>query len=256
MYKYDGMTQNNTDSTAATPLTTEAAAIAPQAVPKDGQVAELAPALATQLAGLSLAPGRPLLVVDADEVLFYFMRGFERHLERMGLYFDWKSYALYGNIRRQDDNEPVPAEELHPLLDRFFATDTANLEPVEGAADGLRRLSAIADIVVLSNLPLHAKGARETALALHGMAYPLIANSGGKGPAMAALLQHAPRRAAFLDDIPHNHASVAKAAPMVHRVHFIADTRLAALLPPAEHSQHRAASWAEIEPYMAAYLAG
>ncbi len=236
MYKYDAMTQSDADSS------TKAARLP-------------LPEVQAQLATLTLTPGRPLLVVDADEVLFYFMRGFERHLMRQDLYFDWKSYALYGNIRRRSDDVPVPAEELHPLLDGFFATDTANLEPVDGAAAALARLNHIADIVVLSNLPFHAKAAREAALLRHGMAYPLIANSGSKGPAMAALLGHAPRRAAFLDDIPHNHTAVAQAAPLVHRVHFIADTRLAALLPPAEHSQHRAASWAEIEPHVAAYLA-
>lgn len=216
--------------------------------------AQLPPALAEQLAGLRLKPGRPLLVVDADEVLFYFMRGFERHLIERGLYFNWASFALNGNIRHRDTDMPVAAEELSPLLDRFFATDTHRLDPVDGAADSLRRLSELADIVVLSNLPLHAKSARETALAQHGMAYPLIANTGAKGPAMAALVAHAPRRAAFLDDIPHNHASVAKAAPMVHRVHFIADARLAALLPASAHCQHRADSWVEIEPHLAAHL--
>ncbi len=213
-----------------------------------------APATAAQLAELRLNPGRPLLVVDADEVLFYFMRGFERHLQDQGLYFNWQSFALHGNVRRRADDAVLPQTELGPLLDGFFATATDLLEPVDGAADALAALAPLADIVVLSNLPLHAREARATALHRHGMPYPIIANTGPKGPAMAALLHHGPKRAAFIDDIPHNHASVAKLAPAVHRVHFIADHRLAALLPPSEHCQHRGESWAAMAQHLAREL--
>ncbi len=214
------------------------------------------PATAAQLAELRLTPGRPLLVVDADEVLFYFMRGFERHLQANGFYFNWASFALNGNVRRQADDTAVSQTELSPLLDHFFASATDLLDPVDGAAEALAGLAGLADIVVLSNLPLHARDARATALHRHGMPYPIIANTGPKGPAMAALLRHAPRRAAFIDDIPRNHASVAEVAPDVHRVHFIADPRLAVLLPPSEHCQHRGESWAAMAPHLAAQLSG
>src|SRR5690606_8538554 len=172
-------------------------------------------AVADQIAALALTPGRPLLIVDADEVLFYFMRGLERFLESRKLYFDWQSYALHGNIRRRLDDSVVLAEELHLLLQRFFADATEDMEPVDGAAAALERQAG------------------ERALARHGMAYPLIANSGSKGPAVSALLRRVPGPAIFIDDIPHNHTSVARLAPEVHRLHFVADHRLAALLGPA-----------------------
>lgn len=207
-----------------------------------------------QLATLSLQAGRPLLIVDADEVLFYFMRGLERFLEGRGLYFDWQSYALYGNIRHRHDGSPMPAEELHPLLQGFFAEATELLEPVDGAAAALAELAKDVQVVVLSNVPLAARAARERALARHGMAFPLIANHGVKGPAVAALMRMAAAPAVFIDDIPHNHTSVAQTAPKVHRVHFIADPRLAALLGPAPDCHHRAGSWEEIRDHVAALL--
>ena len=210
--------------------------------------------VAEQLAGLDLHPGRPLLIADADEVLFYFMRGLEGFLDRQGLYFDWRSYALYGNIRRRDDDSPMAAEQLHPLLQGFFAEATESLAPVDGAAAALADLGRHAQIVVLSNLPLTARPARQRALARHGMAYPLIANTGPKGPAVAHMRQRVDAPAVFIDDIPHNHASVAQLAPTTHRLHFVADPRLAALLGPAPDCHHRAASWDDIHSHVAALL--
>jgi hypothetical protein len=211
--------------------------------PRTAPFPELPAPVAEQLAGLPLTHGKPLLIVDADEVLFYFMRGLEGFLAGRDLYFDWASYALHGNIRRRADDLPVDAEILHPLLQRFFAEATEDLEPVDGAAAALAELSGTSQIVILSNVPMLAREARIRALARHRMAYPLIANSGPKGPAVAAMLKRVAAPAVFIDDIPHNHSSVAQIAPAAHRLHYIADPRLAALLGPAPDSHHRMDDW-------------
>jgi len=210
--------------------------------------------VAEQLAGLSLRSGQPLLIVDADEVLFYFMRGLEVFLAGRDLYFDWASYALHGNIRQRKDDSPVDAETLHPLLQRFFAEATELMDPVDGAADALAALSASAQIVVLSNVPMAAHAARSRALVKHGMAFPLIANAGPKGPAVAAMMQRVAAPAVFIDDIPHNHSSVAECAPAVHRLHFVADPRLAALLGPAPDCHHRLETWPLMQSHVSALL--
>lgn len=210
--------------------------------------------VAEQLATLSLTRGKPLVIVDADEVLFYFMRGLERFLESRNLYFDWASYALHGNIRQRQDDTPVAAEILHPLLQRFFAEATEDLDPVDGASQALAELNQMAQVVVLSNVPMPARGARIRALARHGMAYPLIANTGPKGPAVAFLLKQAMAPAVFIDDIPHNHKSVAEMAPAAHRLHYIADARLAALLGPAPECHHRAETWPDMLVHIRALL--
>jgi hypothetical protein len=216
---------------------------------------ELPAPVAEQLATLTLTHGKPLVIVDADEVLFYFMRGLERFLESRDLYFDWASYALHGNIRQRRDDTPVAAEILHPLLQRFFAEATEELEPVDGAAQALAELSRTSQVVVLSNVPMPARNARIRALARHGMAFPLIANTGPKGPAVVAMLKQTMGSAVFIDDIPHNHKSVAEMAPSVHRLHYIADTRLAALLGPAPDCHHRADTWRDMLTHIQTLLA-
>ena len=202
--------------------------------------------LLEQLEALDLDPDRPLVISDADEVLFAFMAGFERHLLSRGLYFDWSSFALTGNVRRRADDRPIPEDEVKSSLEEFFHRRTGELEPVPHAADSLAALVGVgAQVVVLSNIPLQQRQARARALARHGMDYPLIANTGSKGPAVAWLAGVMRAPIAFLDDLPRHHAAVAEVAETVLRVHFIADPRLAALLGPAEHSHHRTDHWPE-----------
>ncbi len=217
--------------------------------------AELPAALADQLAALTLARQRPLIVCDADEVLFAFMAGFERYLLEQGLYFDWRSYALAGNIRHQADDTPLEAAGVPALLHRFFTARTEQLDPVPGAADALARLAARAQVIVLSNLPLDQLPARRRALVAHGMDYPLIANTGGKGAAVRHLAERVAAPVVFIDDIPHQHRSVRQAAAATFCLHFVADPRLARLLGPAPECDCRADRWPEAQGVIAAALA-
>jgi hypothetical protein len=196
-----------------------------------------------QLDELSLQAGRPLIVSDADEVLFAFMASLEGYLNRQDLIFDWSSFALTGNIRRRDDNVAIDADEVRGHLATFFARHTEDIDPVDGAARSLAMLSDHAQIVVLSNLPLAQRPARQRALAKHGMDYPLVANIGAKGAAVRALSQRVAAPTVFIDDIPRHHSDVRSVAPEVWCLHFVADRRLARLLAPAEQCDHRADRW-------------
>lgn len=212
------------------------------------------PEVAAQLARITLAPDRPLIISDADEVLFRFMAGFEQFLDAQGLYFDWSSYALHGNIRRRRDDAPVEHEAVPGLLQDFFAGHTELLEPVPDAAAALAELARRTQIVVLSNVPVAQTEARRRALAAAGMDYPLVANTGSKGAAVRDLAARVAAPVFFIDDIPLNHSSVRRAAGHVLCVHFIADARLARLLPQADDSDHRADSWPEVKAFIAARL--
>lgn len=216
---------------------------------------ELDPAVAAELARLNLDAGRPLLVVDADEVLFHFMAGFETYLTDHDHYFDWASYALFGNVRRRNDDLPAEPEAVKDLIDRFFADRVEKLVPVAGAAAALDRLQAEAQILVLSNLPAAQRAGRERALAQHGLDYPLAVGQGGKGPALKFLTDRVGAPVVFIDDIPYNHKSVRRSAPETYCIHYIADDRLARLLPAAPDADHRALDWADIEQVVRARLA-
>ena len=47
----------------------------------------------------------------------------------------------------------------------------------------------------------------------------------------------------FVDDLPVHHASVAKHAPEVYRLHMVAEPRLAPAVPAAEHAHARIDDW-------------
>ncbi len=224
------------------------AASTPRAKPNGAETgvsnkAEIHQDVGRQLAELPLQVGRPLIVSDADEVLFAFMASLERYLNSQDLIFDWSSFALTGNIRRRRDSQALDADAVRAHLATFFERHTADISPVDGAARALAELADHAQIVVLSNLPLAQRPARQRALAKHGMNYPLVANIGPKGAVVRALARRISAPTVFIDDIPRHHADVRSLAPDVWCLHFVADRRLARLLAPAEHSDHRAESW-------------
>jgi len=203
-----------------------------------------------QIEKLELQIDKPIIITDADEVLFSFMKGLEMYLEEQDMFFDWSSFALSGNIRTKKDKLPVAQETIPALLDQFFNDYAEHLPAVEGAADSLERLSKDAQVVVLSNVPPKYAEKRLAGLRKNGMDYPLIANIGAKGQVVKRMTDHTDHPAFFIDDIPHNHGSVAEHADRVTRLHYIADERLAKLLGKAEDSHARLNNWDEIEDHI------
>jgi hypothetical protein len=199
-------------------------------------------------------PARPLVVCDADEVLLQFIVGLERFLERHACFLDLTSFRIHGNVKHRATGAPVADEAVSELLAAFFAAETRHLDPVSGAAEALARLGERAQIVVLSNLPETARAARVANLAGHGMAYPVIAGKGPKGEIVKGLIDGIRRPVVFIDDLPPHIASVAGEAPSVHRLHFVADPRLARLLPKAADAHARIDTWPEAAAWIASRL--
>lgn len=208
-----------------------------------------------QLAELNLVPGRPLIISDADEVLVKFISGLETWLDTRGLWLNLQSFMLTGNIRDKETDDPLPAAAMPQLMEDFFADHTHHLHAVDGAADALNALSQQAQIVVLSNIPISQRGARARSLAAQGMDYPVIANKGLKGGPVRHLAALVNAPVFFLDDIPHNITSVAKAHEPTHRLHFIADERLAKLITPAQDSHFHTTKWTEARRFIEERLA-
>lgn len=200
-----------------------------------------------QIAAIKLDPGRPLIICDADEVLFEFVRGLEKYLDARDHYLDLQSFAITGNIKHKETDVAFPASGMKDLLADFFATATRDLTPVAGAAEALASLADLAQIVVLTNMPEAHRDARREALERHNMSYPVIANEGAKGAAAAALSERTGNPVIFLDDLPPNITSVRRGVPNATIIHFIGDTRLARLLGPAPDSDHRIDDWVEAQ---------
>jgi len=208
-----------------------------------------------QLEAAGVAAGRPLLICDADEVLFRFVDTFVEHIGERGYSFDWSSFRLTGNVRRAADGAILDQAQVFALLQDFFAKRAEDLPTVAGAAEALARLArAGAQIVVLTNIPTAQRDARRTALARNRMPYPVVANTGEKGPAAAWLAARAGGPAAFVDDGPNNHVSVKQAAPGVTCLHFVANRRLAKVVEKPPEADSRPEDWPALEGAVAAAL--
>ena len=195
---------------------------------------------------------RPLLICDCDEVLLHFDGPFRSYLDaEHALDLNFESFALAGNIRRKSDGEAIAPREVGRLIDRFFADAMEGQPAVDGAADALRTLSAAYDIVILTNIRDEFRERRLRQIDAHGMPYPVVTNSGPKGPTVVQLLaERGGRDAVFIDDLPPHHTSVRQDAPAVHRLHMVADPALRGLIPAAGDAHARIDMWPEALPYL------
>lgn len=200
------------------------------------------------LEDLPIRPNAPLLIVDVDEVLAYFMGGFERYVGRHGYEMRIDRFALFQNVYRPGEAEHLDFETGKALFDQFFHDGADDLDPVEGAADALANLSQRAGVVILTNAPAHALESRTGWLGKHGFDYPMLLNSGLKGPTIARMAAQTSGPAAFIDDLLPNLDSSADSAPGVSRFQIIADHRLRPYAPtaPDRHGLHE--TWATLGP--------
>jgi hypothetical protein len=202
-----------------------------------------------QLATLNFT-GRPLVICDVDEVIVHFTRDFETFIGERGLWLDTSSFAINGNIRSRDDGTAAPDEHVALLISDFFDERTRHLEPIEGAIEALLHIGETADVVLLTNLPHSAGDQRRENLAMHGLGYPVVTNSGPKGPAISHLASLTRKPAVFIDDSPSFIQSAYDHAPGVSLVHFLHDERFARHIEPLDYVSLRAGSWNEAKPHI------
>lgn len=205
-----------------------------------------------QIAALGLRRDRPLLICDVDDVILHFLREFEDFLAVDGLWLDPASFALHGNVRRKAGNERLANAEISRLIDRFFVERTRRMQPIEGAVEALLALGECAEVVLLTNLPHTSGEDRRANLKDHGINFPVVTNSGPKGPAILALRQDVRHPVVFIDDSPLYIESSRQHAPDVHLVHFLHDQRFARHHTPFDWVSLTAANWQETSPHVQA----
>lgn len=197
-----------------------------------------------------ISPDAPLLIVDADEVLLRFVEHLETFSVSKGYELRLTSFQLSGNIFPIDGDEPAAPGMVKQLIAGFFEECVDTVPAVPGAAEALQSLTSDYQIAILTNVPHQFRRRRETALRNLGFDFPVISNAGEKGPAMHQLNTATNRQSVFVDDLPPQLASVAEYAPDVHRVHFVADERLAALIGKADHAHVRIDKWHDLESHL------
>jgi len=188
-------------------------------------------------------PVAPLVIVDVDEVLAMFMRGFERFVAPHGYEMRITRFALFQNIYRLTDGEELDIERGRELFNLFFEKDVGDIDPAPGAREALARLARDATIVILTNAPGHGREPRGRWLVENGFPYPMVVNVGPKGQAVATLAARTRGTAAFVDDLLFNLDSVASKAPRVLRFQHVADERLRPLAPADPERHARIDDW-------------
>lgn len=188
---------------------------------------------------------RPLLISDCDEVLLHMVSHFADWLgEEHRITFNLAQPDFSKALTFVEDDAPVPAERIWPLLEGFFRSEMHRQTLVPGAVEALGRVGEIADIVILTNLGDEAHAWRVEQLSKHGIRHEVVCNRGGKGEPLKSIVERYKATASlFVDDLAVHHASVAKHSPATYRLHMIAEPRLAAVIPLAEHAHARIDDW-------------
>ena len=188
---------------------------------------------------------RPLLITDCDEVLLHMVSHFGEWLdEAHDVHFDIESGQFETALSEKATGAILDKERIWPLLGDFFSAEMHRQTLVPGALEALGRIGEVADIVILTNLPDEAHGWRVDQLAGHDIRHEVVCNRGGKGgPVREIVARRGAASTVFIDDLPVHHASVAKHAPDVWRLHMVAEPRLAPAVPRAEHAHERIDEW-------------
>jgi FMN phosphatase YigB (HAD superfamily) len=209
-----------------------------------------------QLDSLRVDAARPLIICDVDDVVVHFLRGFDAMLADMDHVLEANSFALNGNVVHRKTRQEMPGETVSKLVDDFFVARTEFLEAIDGAVDSLNALSDHATVVMLTNLPHHAKDKRIRNLQNHGLHFPVITNSGPKGPAIKDLESRTSGPVVFVDDSPNFVRSSFEFAPEVKIVHFLHDERFAKLHPPLDFVSHTTGDWPDAKRHIEALITG
>jgi hypothetical protein len=207
---------------------------------------------------------RPLLITDCDEVLLHMVVPFAEWLdEAHGVHFDidtlfdGETGGYLNAMRHKASGDPVDPKKVWPFLKGFFETEMHRQRPIIGAVDAINALGQHADVVVLTNLTDDVRDARAAQLQALGIDVPVYTNQGGKGALLARIVSdYKPSVAVFVDDLAHQHQSVADETPDVLRLHMVGEPRVATQIKTPKAAHARIDDWATAQHWITARFAG
>ena len=197
---------------------------------------------------------RPLLVLDVDDVVLEFIRPFPHFLKSRGYGLTLASFRLTGNIAETASGRLIEQPEVTTLLGDFFDAQADWQSITDGAAQALAALGDRAEIILLTAMPHRHRGVRRAHLDALGLNYPLLTTEMAKGPAVARLRGKSGRPVVFVDDQPHNLASVRESVADANLFHLMADNSLRTFLPSVPDNVIVVQDWHEAAPKIAGAL--
>ncbi|WP_165220275.1 hypothetical protein [Affinirhizobium pseudoryzae] len=164
---------------------------------------------------------RPLVVCDVDDVVLEFLMPFQRFLDSLGHRLEPRSYRLHGNIISTIDQQPLADSLVTQLILDFFEAQEDWQTPFGNAVTSLKALGTQADVVFLTAMPPRYTEMRRRLLDRLDLTFPLLATESPKGPVVRQMHGRRDLPLAFIDDMVHNHVSVADSVPECLLVHLM-----------------------------------
>ncbi len=201
---------------------------------------------------------RPLLISDCDEVLLHMIVPFRDWLdEAHAIDFPLDDSDFSYKLTRRADGSRVEPDDVWKLLHGFFISEMYRQYPIIGAVEAIGRIQEIADVVILTNLLDDRAAARAEQLKDHGIHARVYTNQGGKGDALARIIaEYQPSASVFVDDLYHQHQSVAEIVPDIWRLHFVGEPLMVPHIKASPFAHDRIDAWANAESWITDKLLG
>jgi len=201
--------------------------------------------LIQNIKNIQIKKSLPLLICDADEVIFEFMKSFEKYLKENQMYFLYKSFNLNGNIFSSKNNKPIDTKIIPNTIFNFFKNYTSKMPLIKGAKTSLKELNHVINIIIVSNIPEVYALDRYNYLKKNNMNYYFLFNKGPKGDICKQLKQLTNKKTFFMDDLPNQLISVKNNSKEITTIHFLQNKKLLKILPKNIESDHKARDWSE-----------
>ena len=188
----------------------------------------------------------PLLICDADEVIFEFMENFDNYLQLNDMYFSYESFKLNGNIFKKKNNIAINNIYIPSIISKFFEEYALKMPLIKGAKSALKKLSKVMNIIILSNIPKTYAANRIQCLNNNDMHYQLISNDGPKNIKCLELEKLTNKKVFFVDDLPNQISSVSSNCKNITTIHFLQNKKLLKIVPEVKDCDYKANNWEEI----------
>lgn len=199
---------------------------------------------------------RPLVVCDVDDVVLEFVMPFQRFLESLGHRLEPRSYRLHGNIISTIDQRPLADALVTQLILDFFEAQEDWQTPFGDAVKSLKTLGDDADVVFLTAMPPRYTEMRRRLLDRLDLTFPLLATESPKGPVVRQMHGRRGLPLAFIDDMAHNHVSVAESVPECLLVHLMPQSDIHKHAPKPGPHVVQVTDWQAAEREVQRHFAG
>ena len=188
----------------------------------------------------------PLLICDADEVIFEFMESFDNYLQLNDMYFSYKSFKLNGNIFNKKNNIAINNIYIPSIISKFFEEYALKMPLIKGAKNALKKLSKVMNIIILSNIPKTCVANRIQCLKNNDMHYQFVSNHGPKNIKCLEIEKLTKKKVFFVDDLPNQISSVSSICKNITTIHFLQNKKLLKILPEVKDCDYKPNNWEEI----------